>query len=429
MIGLGKLWRKFTLRDGAAFRAFFGGGSTAGQNVTASTTMGLTSAWSCIRLIAQTGGTLPFPLYEKVSDDERKRASGHWLDEILTVSPNADQTPAEFFEGVFGCLALRGVFYARKAGLRANGEFAAAETMFPDSVTKRREGQRIVYDWVDPWGRKFELPENEVLEIRGFGLGGEALSPLAYARETLGAAMAAEASAARFFGAGMQPSGFLEVPQELDQKQREELDKIMSQYVGSKNAGKLMILEAGMKFSPLAMKPDDAELLLTRRFNVEEVCRIFGVPPILIGHSPEGQTMWGSGVEQIMLAWLTLGLRPYLVRIEQAIRKRALPAAERARFYPEFVVEGLLRADSAGRAALYASFAQNGILTRNELRKLENRGPLPGGDELTVQSNLVFLKNLGEAAIAGDQQAKATLRAWLGLEGDTMTLPDLRKAA
>lgn len=408
------IWRTLTLRSGDSWRAWFGGPTAAGRSVTPEATLSLSAAWACIRLVSQTVATLPVGMYETNAKGEKTQARGHWLDDLLRNSPNADQTPVEFFEGVLGCLALRGMFYARKGGLRANGEFASFETMFPDSTTVRRENGGLVFDWVDPDGHRTTLPEREVFFVKGFGMGGDlGLSPIAYARESLGSALAADESAARMFGAGMQPSGFLTVDQELKKPQREQLDEIMKQFVGSKNAGKLMILEAGMKYSPLMMKPEEAQLLLTRRFNVEEVCRWFNVPPILVGHSPEGQTMWGSGVEQIMIAWLTLGLRPYLVRIEQALQKRALPAAQRPRFKAEFNVEGLMRADSAGRAALYSSFAQNGVMTRDEIRRLENLPPLPGGEDLTVQANLVRLQDLGNQPAGNGQAVREMLRSWL----------------
>jgi phage portal protein BeeE len=157
-----------------------------------------------------------------------------------------------------------------------------------------------------------------------------------------------------------------------------------------------MPLEAGWKFVPLSMNPEDAQLLESRAFNVEEVCRWFDVLPILVGHASQGQTMWGSGIEQIMLGWLTTNLDPLLINIEQAVRKQLLPAAERPRFFAEFNRAALMRADSAGRAALLSSLGQNGYLTRNEGRALDNREPLPGGDDLTVQSNLIRSTDLGK---------------------------------
>lgn len=419
MNALQKFWRRLTLRDGEGLRGWFGGSTSSGIHVTPESALSLSAAFACIRIIAQTVATLPVGFYRK-SGGKREDAGDHWLGQLLGVSPNADQTPTEFLEGVLACLAMRGVFFARKAGLRSDGEFASFETMFPDSVTMRRDGGRLVFDWVDPDGHRTTLPENEVFRVKGFGMGGDVpLSPIGVARESLGSALAADRSASKMFGNGMQPSGFLQVQQELDEPQRKQLEKIMGEFVGSQNAGKLMILEAGMEFKQLQMNPEDAQLLLTRRFNVEEVCRWFGVPPILVGHSPEGQTMWGSGVEQIMLAWLTLGLNPYLVRVEQAIVKRALPAAQRPFFYPKFRVEGLLRADSAGRAALYSALLQNGVRTRDEVRALEELEPFGGlAAELTVQSNLVPLSLLGQIPDAGGQQAREALRSWLMLDAD-----------
>jgi HK97 family phage portal protein len=156
------------------------------------------------------------------------------------------------------------------------------------------------------------------------------------------------------------------------------------------------LLEQGFDVKTVSLPPKDAEMLMSWKFSIEEQCRWFGTPPVLIGHSPEGQTMWGSGIEQVVLGWYTLGLRPRLVRIEQAIKKQLLLPAERSRYFAEFNVEGLLRADSAGRAAMLSSLAQNGFLTRNEGRRLDNRPPVAGGDVATVQSNLVPLDQLGK---------------------------------
>ena len=136
-------------------------------------------------------------------------------------------------------------------------------------------------------------------------------------------------------------------------------------------------------------------MLETRAFHVEEICRWFRVPPFMVGHS-EKSTSWGTGLEQQMIGFLTFALRPYLTRIEQGIKKSLLSPTERTKYFAEFALEGLMRADSNARAALYSSASQNGWMTRNEIRDLENRPPLSGGDELTVQSNLVPINVLGK---------------------------------
>jgi HK97 family phage portal protein len=238
-----------------------------------------------------------------------------------------------------------------------------------------------------------------VFHLRGFGGGGlKGLSPIEYGRQTLSTALAADEVAGRTFADGLQVAGFAvdQPTAKTTQEQRIELVALFDKFAGSRKAGKVMPLPPGFDFKALGLSPEDAQLLESRGFHVEEICRWFGVFPILIGHAAAGQTMWGSGVEQINLAWLTLYLGPELQRIEQAIEKQLLSPADRKKIYVEHNVEALLRADSAGRAAIMSVQAQNGLKTRNELRGKENDPPLPGGDVLTVQSNLVPLEMLGK---------------------------------
>lgn len=408
----------FSLTDGDALRAVFGGGSWAGQAINDARVLQLSAAWSSLRLKSRTMGTLPVGFYERRSTNDRAAADGHWLSDILTVSPNADQTPAEFLTGAHACVSLRGNFYARKAGLRGSvsrREFASLETMHPDAVIRRRQGQEVVFDWIDPDGKRVTLPEEEVFHLRGFSLGESlGLSPLGHGRQVFGTGLAADEQAAKLFRSGLASNGFLKVEQELKPKQRTDLQKIMDDYVGASNAGKMMILEAGMTYVPLSLKPEEAQLLGTRRFNIEEVCRIFGVPPVLIGHSPEGQTMFGSGVEQLFLYWLQTELRPCLVELEQRIIKDLLAPSERGRFYAEHAVEGLLRADSAGRAALYGSLIQNAVMKPAEGRSRENLPYDADADVLLANAGLVPLAMLGQSQDPS-VNARNALAAWLKL--------------
>lgn len=379
--------------------------------------MQLITLFSGIRMRAQTMGTLPLGLYERRSATDRVAADGHWLADILEISPNADQTPAEFWEGANACLSLRGNFYARKAGLRgpvATQKFSALETMHPDSTTRVKEGGEIVFYWNDPDGKRVRLPEDEVLHLRGFSVGDQGLgaNPMHVGRQVIGSSLAADQQAAKVFASGLQQSGFLKVDQELKAPQRKQLQEIMDDYLGSDKTGKMMILEAGMDYKALSLKPEEAQLLATRRFHIEELCRLVGIPPILIGHAPEGQTMFGSGVEQIFLYWLQTDIRPNLVKVEQRIVKQLLPATERRRLYAEHAVEGLLRADSAGRAALYSSLIQNAVMKPSEARQRENLGLAEGSEDLLVQSSLVRLKDLGQTPDAG-ASARNALRSWL----------------
>ena len=410
--------RTFDLKDGGAFAAIFGGGSKANQSVTDARVLTLGATWAALRLKSRTMGALPRGVYERRSATDRVAADGHWLSDILTVSPNADQTPAEFFQGVHACVSMRGNFFARKAGLRgsvANRQFASLETMHPDATARRRDGGAVVFDWIDPDGKRVTLPEEEVFHVRGFSLGQNlGLSPLHHGREIFGTGLAADEQAAKLFRSGLASNGFLKVEQELKGTQRVDLQKIMDEYVGSTNAGKMMILEAGMTYVPLSLKPEEAQLLGTRRFSIEEQCRVIGVPPILIGHSPEGQTMFGSGVEQVFLMWLQTEINPSLVELEQRIVKDLLPPAERGRFYAEHAVEGLLRADSAGRAALYTSLVNNAMMKPAEGRRLENLPYDPASDVLLANAALVPLAMLGQNQDPA-ANARNALATWLRL--------------
>jgi HK97 family phage portal protein len=203
--------------------------------------------------------------------------------------------------------------------------------------------------------------------------------------------MAADEFAGAMFANGMRPNAILTVDQVLKETQRKQVqENIVAPYLGSENAGGVMVLEAGMKFQAVTMTPEDSQFLETRAFHVEELCRWFRVPPFMVGHT-EKTTSWGSGLEQQLIGFLTFSLRPYLSRIEQAVSRALIPAPQRQSLKPEFKVEGLLRTDSAARAQFYSVMVTNGIMTRNEVRRLENLPPLDGGDDLTVQSQNVPL--------------------------------------
>jgi HK97 family phage portal protein len=388
-------------------------GSAAGKSVTPDTVLQLATAWSCIRLLAETISTLPLPVYQRVGED-KVVARNHDLYEMLHDSPNADQTAAEFWEACVACICLWGNFYAEK--LKLGNRLISLVPIRPDLVrVSRNASGRRIYRYSDPKGFR-ELDEDTVFHVRGFGVGGDVgLSPISYARQTMGTSLAADETAGETFRNGLQLSGFLkEAPgTKSTPEQRADLMKLFTSFMGSMNAGKIMPLPNGFEFSSITMNPEDAQLLETRRFHVEEICRWFRVPPFMIGHT-EKSTSWGTGLEQQMIGFLTFSLRPYLTRIEQAIRKQLVIPAERKTIYAEFNLEGLLRADSQGRAALLSALGQNGYLTRNEGRRLDNRAPMPGGDVLTVQSNLVPLDQLGKVEAPANQIRSAFMNLLFG---------------
>lgn len=372
--------------------------------------MQLDAVWACVRLISQTISTLPFPLYQKNDQGQGTVALAHPLYNILHDQPNGEMTATEFWGAIVSCILLWGNAYAEI--VRAGGRIIALNPLRPDyMIVRRQEDGSLLYIYSFA-GQVSELTEGDMLHIKGFSIDGVmGLSPISQARHGIGSAIAAEETAGAIFRNGMRPSGYVKAPNILSKDQRDLAKDLMERFKGSHNTGSVPLLEGGWEFFPLSVPPEDAQLLQTRSFHVEQICRWFDVPPVMIGHT-EKATSWGSGIEQMMLGFLMFALRPHLKRIEQVVRKSLLTPNERNQYFAEFNVEGLLRADSHGRAALYSTLVQNGLRTRNEIRAMDNEPPLPGGDDLTVQSNLIPVELLGQVAkltadksIAGAAQA------------------------
>lgn len=388
--------------------AFFGGASHSGKAVTINSALQLSTFWACTRLTAGAIASMPLGIYERRPDGSRISAD-HQLRPLLTDSPDGERTAFEFWEAAVAWLLATGNAYAEIS--RIGGRITALNLLPSEavSVTREPETGALRYRFTDR-GKAVELPAESVLHLKGFGFGGDlGLSVIQFGVHSLGAAIAADETAGKLLGNGMMPSGVLSSEQELDEEQREQLQKIMQHYSSSTNAGKLMVLEAGLKFDQLSLNPEDGQLLTSRAFSVEDICRWFNMPPVIIGHAANGVTAWGSGIEQLILQWLTSSLNPLAIRLEKRIAMQLFAPGERARFYPEFNREGLLQADSAAKIAFLSSAVQNGLMTRNEGRGKLNLPRVDGGDSLTAQTNLAPLDRLGGADPA------ATIRGALGL--------------
>ncbi|MCZ7451044.1 phage portal protein [Agrobacterium rhizogenes] len=406
--------QRLNLKEGAGWAAAFGMSNHAGKTVTLNTAMQLATVWSCVRLTAQAVSCLPLSIYEKRGNDDRvKIDTDDSLVEVLCDSPNEDQTPLEFWETMVAWMMTTGNGYAEKVEIGTR--LSALQPLPSTHCEPIRDAENVLKYAFNDRGKTEVLPRDKVFHLKGFGFGGDVgLSPIRFGSQAFGSAIAIDEAAGRLFGKGLQASGVLSSDKVLDAKQREDLGKIMEKFVGSSNAGKLMILEAGLKYDRLSLSPVDAQMLENKRFTVEEICRWFGVPPIIIGHAAQGQTMWGSGVEQILLAWLTLGIDPLCDRIEARIKKQLIRPTGNRRRYAEFNREALLQMDSAAKAAFLSTMTQNGLMTRNEGRAKLNLPRVEGGDELTAQTNLAPLKALGAAS--DGNAARAAMRAWLQTE-------------
>jgi len=237
------------------------------------------------------------------------------------------------------------------------------------------------------------LAESSVVHFKGMGNGTIGLSRLDYMRATTDEAANAQTTANRLFANGGKPTGVLMIDQVLNKEQRDRVKQNFEELATS-TTSRLFVLEANMKYQQVNLSPNDLQLLATRQFTVEEICRWFGVPPVMVGHA--NVTTWGSGVEQILDGFHKLTIRPAIVAFEQAIRKRVLTPNQRAQYSVEFSIDALLRSNIKDRFEVYSKAVQNGLKTRNECRQLENDPPIVGGDQLTAQTNLVPLDKLGQ---------------------------------
>lgn len=378
-----------SLTTGTFWEEWFGT-SSSGKVVTADKAIQLSAVWACVRLLSESISTLPLKIYVRQPDGSRKAATDHPAYSILCRRPNSEMTPSRFMLMVVASICLRGNAFIEKKFI-ANRLVSLVPLLPQNMVVKRLTTGALEYKYTEN-GSERVIPVKNVMHIRGFGLDGVCgMMPMKTGRDVIGSAMAVEESAAKIFEQGLQSSGFLTAEQALNDEQRERLREYMAKFTGSKNAGKIMVLEGGLKYQGVTMNPEDAQMLESRAFSIEEICRWFRVPPFMVGHTTK-QSSWASSLEGMNLQFLTHTLRPLLVNIEQEIGRCLLDSDDEV--FAEFSVEGLLRADSAGRAAYYTSALQNGWMSRNDVRRLENMPPIEGGDIYTVQLNLTQLKNL-----------------------------------
>ena len=384
------------------------GGNFLGKRVTVDNALQLATVWACVRLISETLSTLPFGFYRRNADGSRTAATRHNLYELLHSQPNDDMTAVVFWEVVVASMLLWGNAYIEIT--RSGKMVVALQFLAPWRMKiKRLQSGALEYRYAAPGGERVIAQEN-MMHIPAFTTDGVfGLSPVSYGANVLGTSIATDKASAETFRDAMRSPGIITVASVLKNDQREQIRAHVKKVA---DEGGVYVLEKGTGFEKLKFNPVDAELLASRSWNVEEICRWFGLDPAMVGHGGKDSN-WGTGLEQKMLWFLIFALRKWCVRIEQAVRKNLLTPVERLTFFAEFNMEGLLRGDSTARAAFYASAGQNGWKTRNEIRRLENDPPMPGGDVLTVQSNLVPLEQLGKMPMPAAPDPAANLIAHL----------------
>ena len=346
--------------------------------------IGLSATWACVNLIAGTIGSLSLEVYRKV-DGVRVVDERHPLYGLLHSDPNYDLTALDFWEYQAAAIELHGNAYAKK--VKTGPRVVSLEIIPPLSMeVKKQPSGALTYKWTLN-GKQESGTEADILHIRGPMASPEGgLSTLAACRRVFSGARSADEAAGRIFANGAMPSGVLSTDKTLTPEQRQLAEKLLQEkFVGAMNAGRPMLLDNGVSWEQLTISPEDAQMLDTRKFSGEEICRIFGVPPAMVGYGDKASN-WGTGKEIDVLGFQKFTLRRRMKRIEKSLEKQLLTRAERERgLRIGFNFEDLLRADSAARAAFYNTLIRLGVMTRNEARAHEGLPPIEGGDVVTVQ--------------------------------------------
>ena len=376
--------------------SFFVGQSSSGKHVNERTAMTMSAVYSCVRILSETLASLPLHIYE-ITDLGSKKATKHSLYNILHNEPNSEMTSFIFRETLMTHLLLWGNAYAQIIR-NGKGDVLGLYPLMPDKMkVDRDEHHTIYYEYLTGEGSKVRLSSQDVLHIPGLGFDGlVGYSPIAMAKNAIGMSMAAEEYGAKFFSNGATPSGILEHPGTV--RNAESLRESWTRGFSGSNSHKVAILEEGMKYTPISISPNEAQFLETRKFQINEIARIFRIPPHMVGDLEKSSF---SNIEQQSLEFVKYTLDPWVIRFEQAFNRRLLKDKEKSQFYVKFNVDGLLRGDYQSRMNGYAVGRQNGWMSANDIRTLENLDRIPteeGGDLYLVNGNMLPLKNAGAFA-------------------------------
>lgn len=388
--------------SGSAY-SFFLGTSSSGKRVNERSAMQMTAVYSCVRILSEAVASLPLHLYRYTRTGTEK-ATDHSLYTILHDEPNPEMTSFVFRETLMTHLLLWGNAYAQVIR-NGKGEVIALYPLMPDRMNVDRDDQgRLYYEYTVSNddapinnGSRVKLLPGDVLHIPGLGFDGlVGYSPIAMAKNAIGLAIATEEYGSKFFANGAAPSGVLEHPGTIKDPARIR-ESWQHTYGGSQNSGKIAVLEEGMKYTPISISPEQAQFLETRKFQINEIARIFRVPPHMVGDLEKSSF---SNIEQQSLEFVKYTLDPWVIRWEQAMHRALLSEDEKKDYFFKFNVEGLLRGDYTSRMTGYATARQNGWMSANDIRALEDLDQIPaelGGDLYLVNGNMVPLTDAGAA--------------------------------
>lgn len=400
----------FRMRDAPKNRtngssySFFMGGSTAGKNVNERSAMQMTAVYACVRILSEAIAGLPLHMYHYKEEGGKEKAINHNLYYLLHDEPNPEMTSFVFRETLMTHLLLWGNAYSQIIR-NGKGEIIALYPLMPNRMSVNRDSDGRLYyqyqktsdDVPTMEGSSVILSPSEVLHIPGLGFDGlVGYSPIAMAKNAIGLSIAAEEYGAKFYANGAAPSGVLEHPGVLKDPEKVRTSWNAA-FGGSSNSHKIAVLEEGLKYTPISISPNEAQFLETRKFQIDEIARIFRVPPHMVGDLEKSSF---SNIEQQSLEFVKYTLDPWVVRWEQSLSRALLNTEEKKDYYFKFNLEGLLRGDYQSRMQGYSIGIQNGFMSPNDVRELENLDLIPdelGGNKYMVNGNMVDLVNVGAA--------------------------------
>lgn len=387
--------------EGNDFSLLFGR-TTSGKTVNERTALQTTAVYACVRILSETIASLPLHVY-RYTEGGKTKDTEHALYTLLHDEPNPDMTSFVFRETLMSHLLIWGNAYSQILRDRS-GQVIGLYPLLPDqmSVHRSEKGKLFyVYNRDEEDNPNFQekgsivLSQEEVLHIPGLGFDGLiGYSPIALAKNAVGMTLACEEYGASFFGNGANPGGVLEHPGILKDPAKVR-DSWNAVYQGTRNAHKVAVLEEGMSYKQIGIPPEEAQFLETRKFQINEIARLFRIPPHMVGDLEKSSF---SNIEQQSLEFVKYTLDPWVVRFEQALKKSLLLPEEKKTHFIKFNVDGLLRGDYQSRMNGYAIGRQNGWLSTNDIRELEELNPIPpeeGGDLYLINGNMTKLKDAG----------------------------------
>ena len=387
--------------NGSGYRFLFGG-SNSGKNVNERSAMQMTAVYACVRILSESIAGLPVHLYQYVDSGSKQKALEHPLYRLLHDEPNPEMTSFVFRETLMTHLLLWGNAYAQIIR-NGKGQVVALYPLMPNRMSVDRDDKGHLFyqyqmqDSDAPTAKSGTviLKPTDVLHVPGLGFDGlVGYSPIAMAKNAIGLSIATEEYGAKFFANGATPSGILEYPGTV--KNPEAIRESWNAgFGGSSNAHKVAVLEEGMKYTPIAISPNEAQFLETRKFQIDEIARIFRVPPHMVGDLEKSSF---SNIEQQSLEFVKYTLEPWIVRWEQSLNRALLTETEKAAYFIKFNVDGLLRGDYQSRMNGYATARQNGWMSANDIRELENLDLIPdelGGNLYLINGNMTKLQDAG----------------------------------